>query len=351
MLPSPYRQMILSLLAVIFYHTLALAQLAYSPFTDASVAYTALTGAEVNFARGNPATLAFMRSSTRISWTLENNQDQIDSPIQCFAVQLAITSRLTLGVGHWQRTATTGAVASRSVRDDPFWQHPLRWLGFGYRQRWCAGLGLRISRQVAFGISMHTEEYSASPTDHPELATSQQYQTFDFGLSHSGGRLNWGIIFRNFLWERTTEYSALQVSRTLDDGSVFTWNPTAFTSIAFEPKRVVEAGVHWVTNSRLQVLADFSSRREYAIGLRGRVLPGFLLTAGRGKRYDRIYDAFAVHYRALGAQFHQGRLALAVTWIIPIRSAQNRIVTTDYGDFDLMQMTNHQLLMGMAFFL
>jgi len=337
--------------ALLLFHHVATAQLAYSPFTEASVAYVALSGPTVNFARGNPAALAWMHKHARFSYNLENNQNHLDSPIQNFALRMAVTPRLTLAVGQWQWTATTGAVAGRSFVDDPLWQHPLRWIGFGYRQKMSAGLGFQITPHLALGIATRQEEYSATPTFKSSLGITREYRTLDFGISLASHWFNGGIVFRNFRWFHLSGDMPPQITGPLNDGSSFTWNPAAFTGIAFAPQSAVEAGVQGVVNSHLQILGDLSSRKEYALGLKLQILPMFSLSAGQGERFDRIYKEVAMRYAALGAQLQLERFALAVTWIAPRRAGHYRFVETADGQFEVRQQTNHQLLMGMAFFL
>jgi hypothetical protein len=323
-------------------YSAASAQLAYSPFTEGTVAYVALTGSEINFARGNPAALAENSNHSRFIYSLETNQDHFDSHIQNFGLRLALGSRLTIGVGRWYRTATTGALISCFSNDDP-----LRWTGFGYRQNWTAGFGVQISQNLAFGVSVRNEEYSASPTD-PQLEVSEDYWTSDIGLSYSVSRFNLGIVVRNVQQDHALDASALQIARTLEDGNLFSWNPTDIPGIAFEPERSVEVGASWNVISFLDLIGDITSRAEYALGMRVHPIAAISLTSGIGARYDRIYNEAPVQYAAVGLQFRHQMLTGAVTWIAPLQSGEERIIDTRYGTFEQQQMTNHQLLFGLA---
>jgi hypothetical protein len=336
-----YYRLLLGIGIVLLICSAASAQLAYSSFTDGTVAYVALTGSEINFARGNPAALAENSNHARFIYSLETNQDHFDSHIQNFGLRLALGSRLTIGVGRWYRTATTGALISRFSNDDP-----LRWTGFGYRQNWTAGFGFQISPNLAFGVSVRNEEYSASPSD-PQLEVTADYWTSDIGLTYSVSRFNLGIVVRNALGDHASDASALQITRTLDS-RLFNWNPTDIPGIAFEPERSVEVGASWKVISFLDLLGDITSRAEYALGLRVHPIAAISLTSGIGARYDRIYNEAPVQYAAVGLQFRHQMLTGAVTWIAPLRSGEQRIIDTQYGTFEQQQMTNHQLLFGVV---
>lgn len=277
----PFCRLIFSVFVAIFSGNPAVAQLAYSPFTEGSVAYIALTGPEINFARGNPAALAARRSHTRFVYSMENNHNNFDSPFRGFGLQVAVNSYLTLGIGRWERTATTGAVASRFFSKDP-----LRWVGFGYRQDWSAGLGLRLNRLFTFGASMRKEQYTASPTFARALEIAADYWTADFGANFSSRWLNLGMVWRN-----------------------------AYQDHDVAPAALIGTGQ---------------------------------LTAGRGERDDRIFNDSLVRYGALGAQFRSDHFSAAVTWIIPIRALKSRMIENQYGIFEQWQATNHQLLAGLA---
>lgn len=320
----------------------ASAQLAYSPFTDGTVAYVALTGSEINFARGNPAVLASGKSGMRFVYSLETNQDHFDSHIQNFGVRMAIGPRLTLGVGRWYRTATTGALISQFYSDSP-----LRWTGFSYRQNWTAGIGFDISENFAIGVSVQTEEYTASPDNHL-FDVKQDCWTGDIGLNYSFSRVNLGIVFRNAFQRLSVDESRMQRPRTLENGSQFSWDPAHIPGIAFEPRENVEIGALWEVTSFLDLLGDISSRKEYALGFRMHPLSWLSLTSGIGERYDLIYNESPVQYAAVGLQFRYRMLSGAVSWIAPLRSGEQRIIDTKYGIFEQQQSTNHQLLFGVS---
>lgn len=320
----------------------ASAQLAYSPFTDGSVAYVALTGSEINFARGNPAVLATGKSGMRFVYSLETNQDHFDSHTQNFGVRIAIGSRLTVGVGRWYRTATTGALISQFYSDSP-----LRWTGFSYRQNWTAGIGFDISENFTIGVSVQTEEYTAA-TDNHQFDLKQDCWTADIGLNYSFSRVNLGIVLRNAFQRLNMDESWLQMPWTLENNSHFSWSPKDIPGIAFEPKMNVEVGASWNAISFLDLLGDISSRTEYALGFRMHPLSWISLTSGIGERYDLIYNESPVQYAAVGLQFRYSMLSGAVSWIAPLHSGEQRIIDTKYGTFEQQQSTNHQLLFGVS---
>lgn len=330
-------------------HNLAQAQLAYSAFTDAAVAYVAVSGPGINFARGNPAALshAWMPNHAHLGFNLESNQDKLGSPFNGFSLQAALTSRLALGVGRWPRTATTGAHVSGSSPEYPPQEYPLQFIGFGYRQQWSAGMSFRLNSDLSLGLAMRQEEYSALPMHAPNLTAANDYLTFDFGIGSFGNRLNWGVIFRNFYRTRTGSENLQQVSGQLDTGESFAWQPGSFSGITLEPKSAVEAGINLAVSTKVRLLGDVTSRQEYALGVKWQVHPNVLLSTGEGRRFDRIYDR-ALRYRALGAQYHDKNIALALTWIMPDEKGGNHPVRNSNAVFSVMQITNHQWLMGLA---
>lgn len=346
---SRYSRIAFGLFAALLIQQTAHAQLAYSPFTEASVAYIALNGPGANFARANPAVLVTPDQPRGFQYYLENNLDHFDSPLQNFSLHLAVTSRLSLGVGRWRNTANTGAYASGPYFASSF-VHPLARIDFGYQQDLTVGAAFQINRHLAIGLSMREEEYTTSPLIRRDLLAKTQYRTFDFGLRHTSRRFNSGIVYRNFSRRQFSKTPLPPAKQTLADGSEFTWDPLAFYSdIALEPKSAVEAGAQWMLHSRLQVLGDISSRREYALGLRLKVFPWLSLTGGRGERYDRIYKERTAKYISLGSQLHYNQFNAAVTWIAPIRRADYRFIETAMGKFGIYQLTNHHLLMGIGF--
>jgi hypothetical protein len=115
-----------------------------------------------------------------------------------------------------------------------------------------------------------------------------------------------------------------------------------------EPEFSLEGGVHWLLSSHWQVLADVTSRKEYALGLRWRVFSQFFITTGTGKRFDRIYESAAATYSTLGGQFLHDKFSLCLTWIIPTKSGRITLVQLPYGSYQLQKVTNHRLLIGAA---
>lgn len=324
------------------------AQFAYSAFTDGAVANLSLTGRGVNFARGNPAALPFALNGRQVSFALEGSQPHLELPLVSYGYGLtfSLNSRFTLAIGQWDGTATTDAVALKSQPVDD--TSPLDYVTFNYRQKWSAGLSYRAADDLAVGIVMRHEAYSFIPWPSRELGGVLDYRTFDLGLHRSGNRITYGVVLRNFVRETRGSRTLQEITRRTNDGVVVTWNPADFAGIRFEPKSSVEAGIGWQVNARMQLLADFSSEKEYALGILVKPLAQLALTAGRGERYDRIYDKMAVRYGALGAQFEHDNVALALTWIVPARRGREHKIGTSEGNYAVRQETNHQLLLGVA---
>jgi hypothetical protein len=245
-----------------------------------------------------------------------------------------------------KRARSSQADARRSGRN-PFFEHPLRFMLFDYQQDWSAGLGLQLKHNLGVGIAMRHENYAVYTSVFPFL---QSFRTFDLGLRRSAQRLNVGLVFRNLISDRTTTpyTQPVQFINLNDPTQSFNWNPTQFSSIAFEPQFNLEGGVHWIASSHWQFLGDVSSRKEYALGLRWRVVSKFSFTTGTGKRFDRIYTRSSVTYTTLGGQFQHDKFALGPTWIIPLSSNTNHIVSMPYGTYTLIQMTYHRLLIAAA---
>jgi hypothetical protein len=250
-----------------------------------------------------------------------------------------------------KRARSSQADARRSGRN-PFFEHPLRFMLFDYKQDWSAALGLQLKRNLSVGVAMRHENYAVLPTYASFFPFSQSFRTFDLGLRKSGKRLNAGLVFRNFISDRTTEPFTRPVRFiNLDDSTQsFDWNPTQFSGVAFKPQFNLEGGVHWMAASHWQLLGDVSSRKEYALGLRWRVFSKFFITTGTGKRFDRIYNDKAVTYTTLGGQFQNDKFSLGLTWVIPAGSSSKRnlIVSMPYGLYTLNQITYHRLLIAGA---
>lgn len=345
--------LIFSVLIFVLPQTLT-AQFVHSAFTEASVAYVGLSGLGMNFASANPAILSTLPDNHRFALTLEADHNNIETSfkddLQDFSLQFAITSRLTIAIAQSERTFPTQANAFRGSRDDPFLRHPLRFLVFGYQQDWSAGIGVQLKTDLSLGLAVRHENYTVVPPYLGPVTFGQSFRTFDLGLRRSAQRLNAGLVFRNFIKNRTTKpfTQPLRFVNITDPTQSFDWDPMQFKGVAFEPKLALEGGVHWMATSHWQLLGDISSRGEYALGLRWRVFSKFFITTGNGKRFDRIYSDAAVTYTALGGQFQKDKFALGLTWIIPRRSGRNQIVLMPYGTYNLNQITNNRLLIAGA---
>ncbi len=332
------------------------AQLAYSAFKEASVAYVGLAGRGMNFATANPAVLAQSSDPRRFSFTLEATHNNIRAAFKDelpdIMVQFAIRPHLTIALAQSERAPASTTRASRGgVRDAAYFRHPLRSLAFSYQQDWSAGIGWQFKPNWSAGLTMRHENYTVFPHTFGPTIFGQSYRAFDLGIRRSARRLNAGLVFRNFVKNRTTPPFSQPVRfvNITDPTQSFDWNPTQFNGVAFAPKFTLESGVHWLASSHWQFLADVSSRQEYAFGLRWRVFSQFFITAGNGKRFDRIYADAAVTYTALGGQFQKDKFALGVAWIVPRRSGRNQIVSMPFGMYTLEQNTNHRLLIASAF--
>lgn len=324
------------------------AQLAYSTFTESAVAYAALAGLGINFSAANPAILGTLPPDKRFAYTLDANEKNVEITFKDkfpdYCLQLAVTSRLTIAFTQTERQAFTTAVAFQRGVD-----HPLGGLTFSYLEDWSVGVGYSIKPTLSAGLAMRHEAYAVTPMRLAPFSFWQQFRTFDLGIRKAGARFNFGIIFRNLIKNRTTEpFNQPVLIQIANSDSVIAWNPASFPGIAAEPAFRMECGAQWLISSHWQLLADLSSRREYALGLRWRVLSTFFMTTGTGKRFDRIYDSEAVTYSSLGGQFQHKSFVLGLTWIIPTRSGRTSLVQLPYGSYHLRQETRHQLLIGFA---
>ncbi len=332
----------------------AQAQLASSAFAEASVAYIGLTGLGMDFVSANPAILSDLPHNHRFACTLEathnNLRTSFKDNLPDFVLQLAITSRLTIALAQSERAPASEAHANRGSRDDPFLRHPLNFLVFVYQQDWSAGIGLQLKSNLSVGIAMRHENYSVVPANLGPFSLGQSFRAFDLGIRSSSKKFNLGLVFRNLFRNRTTRpfSQPLEFVNLNDPSQSFAWYPMQFNGVAFEPKFAFEGGVHWIVSSHWQLLGDVSSRKEYALGLRWRVLSRLFITTGTGKRFDRIYSDEAATYTSLGGQFQKEKFALGLTWIISTRSGRNQIVSMPYGTFDLRQITNKRLLIAGA---
>jgi hypothetical protein len=162
--------------------------------------------------------------------------------------------------------------------------------------------------------------------------------------------VNVGLVFRNLFSDRTTDSytEPVQFINLNDPTQSFDWYPSQFKSIAFEPQFNLEGGVHWIASSHWQFLGDVSSRKEYALGLRWRVVNKFSFTTGTGKRFDRLYTHRPITYTTIGSQFQHDKFALGLTWIIPLSNHTDRIISMPYGSYTLIQTTYHRLLIAAA---
>jgi hypothetical protein len=238
----------------------------------------------------------------------------------------------------------------RGSRDDPARTHPLRFLSFGYQQDWSAGIGVQLKANLSAGITIRHENYTVLPAYLGPFPFAQSFRVFDFGLRKSGRKLNFGLVLRNFYSNRTTETftQPIRFINLSDPTQSFDWYPHQFNGVVLKPKFNLESGVHWLVSTHWQLLGDLSSRMEYALGLRWRVFSKLFITAGNGKRFDRIYSDAAVTYTALGGQFQKDKFALGLTWIIPRRNGRNQVVFMPYGTYNLDQITKHSLLIAGA---
>lgn len=332
----------------------ATAQFVHSAFTEASVARLGLSGLGMNFALANPAILSNLPDNQRFILTLEVDHNNIETAFKDdlpdLSLQIVITSRITVALAQSKRAVPSQANANRGSRDDPSRQHPLRFLVFGHQQDWSAGIGVQLQTDLSLGLAVRHENYTVVPPFLGPVTFGQSFRTFDLGLRRSDRRLNAGLVLRNFVKNRTSKpiTESLRFVNLSDPAQSFDWNPLQFNNVAFEPQFAVEGGAHWMAGSHWQLLGDVSSRGEYALGLRWRVFSKFFVTAGNGKRFDRIYADAAVTYTALGGQFQNNKFALGLAWIIPRRAGRNQIVSMPYGIYNLEQSTNNRLLISGA---
>ncbi len=197
---------------------------------------------------------------------------------------------------------------------------------------------------------MRHENYSVLPANLGPFSLGQSFRTFDLGIRRSSPKFNFGLVFRNLFRNRTTKpfSQPLKFVNLNDPTQSFDWYPTQFNGVAFEPQFNLEGGIHWLVSSHWQLLGDISSRQEYALGLRWRVVSKLFITTGTGKRFDRIYAGEAATYTTLGGQFQKDKFAIGLTWVIPTRSGRHQLVPMPYGTYDLNQITNHRLLIAGA---
>lgn len=334
---------------------IATAQFVQSAFTEASVARLGLSGLGMNFASANPAILSNLPVNQRFILTLEADHNNFETTFKDdlpdLSIQVAITSRLIFALAQSKRAVPSQANANRGHRDDPFLQHPLRFLVFGHQQDWSAGIGVQLQADLCLGLAVRHENYTVVPPALGPVAFGQSFRTFDLGLRKSVPRLNAGLVLRNLIKNRTTKpfTQPLRFVNLTDPTQSFDWNPLQFNGVAFEPKFALEGGVLWTAGSHWELLGDMSSRGEYALGLRWRVFSKFSVTSGNGRRFDRVYSDATVTYTALGGQFQNDKFALGLTWIIPRRAGRNQIVSMPYGTYDLTQVTNNRLLIAGSF--
>lgn len=349
---SSPRRLLFAVVIFIFPQTL-LAQFVNSAFKEASMAYVALSGLGMDFASANPALLSTLPYDRRFAMTLETNHDDIENffkdDLPDFSLQFAITSRFTIAFAQSERALPTQASALRSNADDPVRLHPLRFLSFGYQHDWSAGLGVRLKADLSTGIAMRHENYTVVPAYLGPFPFAQSFRVIDLGLRRFSSKLNLGLVLRNLYSNRTTEpfTQPIRFTNLSDPSQSFDWHPHQFNSVALEPRFNLEGGAHWLVSSHWQLLGDLTSRKEYALGLRWRVLSRFFITTGAGKRFDRIYRDTAVRYTVLGGQFQKEQFALGLGWIIPAKG-KNQIVSMPYGTYNLNQITNNRLLIAGA---
>lgn len=333
---------------------ISVAQFAYSAFTEASAAYVGLSGLGMSFASANPAILSPLTPNHRLALALDVDHNNIKTTFKDelpdFSLHVAVTSRLIVAIGQSERAPASEAHAGRSSRDDPFGMHPLRFLVFSYQQNWSAGIGLQLKADFSIGIAMRHENYTVLPAYLGPFPFAQNFRVFDLGFRKSNQTLNWGLVFRNLIINRTTKpfTQSLRFVNLNDPTQSFDWYPNQFNGVAFKPKFNLEGGAHWLVSSHWQLLGDLTLRKEYALGLRWRVFSKFFITTGTGKRFDRIYKDEAVTYTTLGGQFQKDKFSLGLTRLIQTRSGRNLIVSMPYGTYNLSQITNHRLLIAGA---
>jgi len=328
------------------------AQYVHSAFVEASTAYVALSELGNNFAFANPATLRNLPEGSRLAYSLQvtnnNFKFAFKNELPDFSLQFQITDRITIGIGKSENSHLSEATANR-FNDDTMPQHPLEYLIFSYQQDWGIGLGLQLKRNFSAGITMRHEQYRITPAAFFPFILGQDFRTFDIGFRKTFDRLFCGLVLRNIISNRTTDAIDQPIEIFISNGSTITWHPTDFPGIAFKPKFAAEIGLQWVANSHWQILGDFSSRKEHGFGIKWRVFSKFFITAGSGKRFDRVYTDKAVNYMTLGTQLRWQKFAFAATWVIPSRSGRNQFVDDSSGAYELQQLTNHQLLIGAVF--
>lgn len=321
------------------------AQLAYSTFTEGSVAYAALSGLGMDFSAANPAVLCGLPPGKRVAYVVDAiNDDAFLNEFPNSSLQLALASRLTIAFAQTKQQVDTFAGASRRGP-----AHPLRDLFFGYQQDWAVGAGFQIKPALHAGLVMRHEGYLVVPHSLGPYSFWQQFRSFDMGFRKTGTRFNFGLVLRNLVKDRASKpYNQPVRIRIAGTDSIIVWNPVSFPGIAFEPAFKLEGGLHWLISSHWQLLADWTSRKEYAYGLRWRVFSALFITTGTGKRFDRIYDDEAVTYTTLGSQFQHKSFALGLTWIIPTRQGRTRFVSSPHGSYEIRQNPHHRLLIGLA---
>jgi len=212
-------------------------------------------------------------------------------------------------------------------------QKPLPRLVYGpefrYEQNWSFGLGHRISQKIFSGLTLKREIFYTTYSD-------AKYWLIDIGMQWQlNKQLRFAAAGRNLL---TTSKKSGQREYYYEDEHgrlrIETWDPSFFNATHSKPERYLEIGACYNLFSRFQILADMSTREEFAWGIRWRFYKGFHIVGGESHRYDQIYKKAKVIYDAIGFQFIAKRFQIAFSGIFPTKIDHvYREIETPYGTF------------------
>ncbi len=328
----------MAILAIILVsHSDSYSQYLFSALASGQSAYLASSEEGFSFA-ANPAYLGYGVSKKRFRLILEGdvfklhgNNVPFHPAFPDLELWYRLTSRLTLGLRKQYFIDWPEAVLKLRRRDSV--QIPLPTstnspyqyqTGFSFIQGWSYGAGYNVRSNCSLGIAVRHIEI-ASYFSHDE------YLTADIGSYwNPAGRLKIATVLRNMVQKRIENGAFDYRIMSLATGEVRTvaWDISDFGTIFTRPERYLEFGCSYMLGRTLEMLLDYSSRKEYAWGLRLHFSRGFAIHGGSLSRYDQIYRPKRMFASTVGFMARYKFVALTLSGVFSASS------TAGYADDD-----------------
>jgi len=257
----------------------------------------------------NPAFLGWMAPGTNYVLQTEINsktKDPFDPDFPDLEFWIPVSARFRIGVRKIFGFRNPSFLYIRWPHDEynipvPSYYDP-DYVEFSYQQGWSYALGMRIHQKLSAGVSLRHASYLGT-------GLHDEYLSLDAGsLYQIKSCLNVALVMRDLFpcrietSERHYTYYYELEDNLFSDPVTGYWDVNQWENVRVYPVPYAEMGLSYMFKNKLEMLVDFSTRKEYAWGLRLRFSPHFSLFGGNSQRYDHILKDQTLFSGSMGAQ-------------------------------------------------